>query len=273
MSRAITLKITDYVIDIENTSLEDRQKLKQVLVGNEQKISTMSTILYDDIVLYYINFKFDSIQKEWCGTSAANAANISLKDFVAKFDKQKQEPTQEDWEDLYNDIYGVVSATDIVDVCNHMESIHSHTTRPRSYEEYIGITNFCSIGEQHVCKHYLTTNNCTGCNAWYLTTNQQKEKTMNSTALQQLLTQIFGTPKPETDYDKRPAYLVVAYSADGQQVAQATATSEKDVKQKVQQTPGLWNCRVLTYKLDKELSVNVPVTSVKATTASGEPNE
>ena len=62
-----------------------------------------------------------------------------------------------------------------------------------------------------------TAQECTGCNAWNQNNTQNtKENTMNSTtALQQLLTQIFGAPKPETDYDKRPAYLVIAYSADG----------------------------------------------------------
>jgi hypothetical protein len=145
------------------------------------------------------------------------------------------------------------------------------STQQQTFGEYI--TSECKDNRQNTCRHYLETKDCTGCNAWNHTTIINKENTMNSTALQQLLTQIFGAPKPETDYDKRPAYLVIAYSADGAQVAQATASSEKDVKLKVQQSPGLWNCKILTYKLDKELSVTVPVTSVKASTASGEPNE
>ena len=94
----------------------------------------------------------------------------------------------------------------------------------------------------------------------------QKENTMNE--LQQLLSTIFGAEKPTTDYDKRPQLLVVVYSLDGKKVATATADSVDQVADEVKRNPSLWGCRVLTYKLGKELFVDVPVTITNAKVAA-----
>lgn len=88
-----------------------------------------------------------------------------------------------------------------------------------------------------------------------------QETTMN---IQQLLTALFGAEKPTTDYDRRPAFLVVAYDRDGSQIGTATADSVDAVKEKVANTPELWGCKVLTYSLDQEVTVKVPVKASKA---------
>lgn len=96
-------------------------------------------------------------------------------------------------------------------------------------------------------------------------TNQpQKEQQMT---IQQLLQTVFGAEKPTTDYDKRPAILVVAYNRDGSQMGQAIADNIDDVKAKVADTPELWGCKVLTYVLDQEVSVEVPVKATRAKVA------
>lgn len=95
---------------------------------------------------------------------------------------------------------------------------------------------------------------------------QQKENSMND--LQQILSQIFGAEKPTTDYDKRPQLLVVVYSLDGKKVATTTANSVEQVASEVKRNPQLWGCKVLTYKLNKELFVDVPVSIEKARVAS-----
>ncbi len=94
----------------------------------------------------------------------------------------------------------------------------------------------------------------------------QKEKSMNS--LQQLLCQIFGAEKPTTDYDNRKQLMVVIYSLDGKMVATATADSVEQVAAEVKRNPTLWGCKVLTYKLSKEIFVDVPVSIGKAKVAS-----
>ena len=86
--------------------------------------------------------------------------------------------------------------------------------------------------------------------------------------LQQLLLSIFGAEKPTTDYDKRPQLLVVVYSLDGKKVATTTANSVEQVASEVNRNPQLWGCKVLTYKLNKELFVDVPVSIEKARIAS-----
>ena len=96
-----------------------------------------------------------------------------------------------------------------------------------------------------------------------------KEYTMPST-LQALLSALFSGEKPVTDYEQRPTYLVVVYSRDGSELGTATADSIDTVKTRIANTPELWGCKVLTYKLDREVSVKVPVVSTKATTASGD---
>lgn len=94
----------------------------------------------------------------------------------------------------------------------------------------------------------------------------QKENSMNS--LQQLLCQIFGAEKPTTDYDNRKQLMVTVYSLDGKMVATATADSVDQVTTEVKRNPTLWGCKVLTYKLNKEIFVDVPVSIGKAKVAS-----
>lgn len=90
----------------------------------------------------------------------------------------------------------------------------------------------------------------------------KKENSMNS--LQQLLCQIFGAEKPTADYDNRKQLMVIVYSLDGKMVATATADSVEQVASEVKRNPQLWGCKVLTYKLNKELFVDVPVSIEKA---------
>lgn len=97
-----------------------------------------------------------------------------------------------------------------------------------------------------------------------------KEPTMD---IQQLLESIFGSVKPTTDYDKRPPVLVVAYNRDGSQMGTATAPSLQAVKDKIADTPELWGCKVLTYRIDKEVSVKVPVKEIDATSPEDKPTK
>ena len=92
----------------------------------------------------------------------------------------------------------------------------------------------------------------------------QKEITMPTT-IQQILSRLFGLEKPTTDYENRAAYIVVAYNRDGSEMGTATAASLKIIKDKVAATPELWGCKVLAYKLEKEVSVTVPVKATDIT--------
>lgn len=94
--------------------------------------------------------------------------------------------------------------------------------------------------------------------------SQEKEQPMT---IQQLLQSLFGAEKPTTDYDRRPDILVVAYNRDGSQIGTAVANTLDDVKAKVADTPELWGCKVLTYTLDQEVTVDVPVKTTKAKVA------
>lgn len=64
--------------------------------------------------------------------------------------------------------------------------------------------------------------------------------TFSSTGIQKLLIQLFAGEKPATDYDKRPAHLVVAYSRDGSELGTATADDISIVENRVANTPELW---------------------------------
>ena len=92
----------------------------------------------------------------------------------------------------------------------------------------------------------------------------QKEIIMPTT-IQQILSRLFGLEKPTTDYENRAAYIVVAYNRDGSEMGTATAASLKIIKDKVAATPELWGCKVLAYKLEKEVSVTVPVKATDIT--------
>lgn len=86
-----------------------------------------------------------------------------------------------------------------------------------------------------------------------------KESTMN---FQELINSIFQD-KIQTDYDKKPDYLVVIYNNEGTEIAQATAGSIQSVEDKIQATPKLWGAKAVCYKIDTEVQTQVPVTSTK----------
>lgn len=88
----------------------------------------------------------------------------------------------------------------------------------------------------------------------------QQPKEIPTMKLQDLINQIFGT----TDYESKPNLLVVVYNAEGDEIATATADSIEDVTAKVQSNPKLWGCKLVTYKLHKEVTTEVPVTITKA---------
>ena len=85
--------------------------------------------------------------------------------------------------------------------------------------------------------------------------------------IQQILTKLFGAAMP-TDYELRPKYLVAAYNRDESEMGQATSDSIESITNKVKSTPELWGCKILCYKLSKEVSVDVPVVVSKATVAN-----
>lgn len=198
------LAITDYIIGIRDSPLEQRLLLKAVLEANGQPIAKYTEVFSrDDNHSRAVRFYQDS----WCGTG--KTPNITIEDFIAEFNNNADQPH------------------------SHIQGTYVHT----------------------IVYDNLST-----------TPTTQKENSMNS--LQELITALFGNEKPTTDYDKRPAYLVTVYSIDGSKIATACTTTVEAVKTKIQNTPALWGCKVLTYKLDKELSVTVPVTTTKATTAA-----
>lgn len=109
------MNITDYIIDIENTSLADRLRLRQVLLDNNQQISELLVVLNISTtvnnVYYYNNF----INK-WCG-SGNHKSNISLQDFINKFKVQDQ------LENL---------------------AFYKRSGKPWTHEELINIASFCN---------------------------------------------------------------------------------------------------------------------------------
>jgi len=85
---------------------------------------------------------------------------------------------------------------------------------------------------------------------------QQKETHMN---LQDTINEIFGV----TDYQMKPKFVVVVYNAEGSEIATTTAESLQDVTDKVQSTPKLWGCKLVMYKMNKEVTTEVPVAVTK----------
>ncbi len=86
--------------------------------------------------------------------------------------------------------------------------------------------------------------------------------------IQQILSKLFGNEKPETAYDRKPALVVIVYNQDGTDVAIGYANDIELIKQNIAKTPQLWGCKILTYKLDNELSVDIPVNVLPAVVAS-----
>ena len=87
----------------------------------------------------------------------------------------------------------------------------------------------------------------------------QKEKPMK---FQDFINSLF-TEEIKTDYDKKPNFLVVIYNNEGTEIAQATATSVKQVEDKIQSTPKLWGSKAVMYSIDSEVQVSVPVVTTK----------
>lgn len=88
----------------------------------------------------------------------------------------------------------------------------------------------------------------------------QKEQPMN---LQQILITLFGAAKPQTDYEAKPTVIVVAYNAEGTEVATATADSISDVETKLQANKDLWGCKLVCYQAAAEMQTQVPITVTK----------
>jgi hypothetical protein len=85
------MNITDYIIDIQDFSLEDRLKLKQVLLDNGQKMDSAMPTSGSNV--RYIG-------TSWCVGNRVSGSNISLKDFITKFGKQPL--LHQKWKDLYD---------------------------------------------------------------------------------------------------------------------------------------------------------------------------
>lgn len=88
-------------------------------------------------------------------------------------------------------------------------------------------------------------------------TTQKEQPKMRK--LQDILNQIFGA----TDYEKRPKYLVVVYSADGAEIAQTIANSIEEVESKFKTTPSLIGCTAVCYKATTEITTEIPVITTK----------
>jgi len=81
------LQITDYVIDVKDSSLADRLRLRQVLLDNGQKLFN-NTITRCNVTMFcpaYCVLTFG----RW-GFDPDSLPNISLKDFIQKFKKSNQ---------------------------------------------------------------------------------------------------------------------------------------------------------------------------------------
>jgi len=96
---------------------------------------------------------------------------------------------------------------------------------------------------------------------------EPKEPTMNSahtSSLQDILIAAFGAAIPTTDYENRSKLIVIVYSKNGSEIATATADSLDQIITEVQANTRLWGCKVLTYKLHKEVATQVPISVTKA---------
>lgn len=97
----------------------------------------------------------------------------------------------------------------------------------------------------------------------YNNKNLVKTKETTMTTLQQILETIFET-KLKTDYEARPKLLLLVYDAEGKEVAQGLAESTNEVEKAIKFNPKLWGCKIISYKLHKESTINVPVETVKS---------
>lgn len=93
----------------------------------------------------------------------------------------------------------------------------------------------------------------------YLKTKQAQKEQKPMKKLQDILNQIFGI----TDYEQKPNYLVVVYSADGAEIAQTIATNIEEVESKFKTTPSLIGCTAVCYKATTEITTEIPVVTTK----------
>jgi len=79
------MHITDYSIDIKNSSLLDRLRLRQVLLDNDQKLTSKNYCTKESKGIYS---RYHSTKESWVSIMiGAFNPNISLEDFIQKFKK------------------------------------------------------------------------------------------------------------------------------------------------------------------------------------------
>ena len=76
------MNITNYIINIKDSSLEDRLELRKVLLDNKQTIA--GTNLTNMVATADI-FAYAKAKQQWQYFSSVPTPNISLRDFITKF--------------------------------------------------------------------------------------------------------------------------------------------------------------------------------------------
>jgi len=78
------MRITDYIINIKDSTLADRLRLRQVLLDNNQKLNTA---LLTSKTIVNGALRNSTSNRGWGGTYAFSVPNISITDFIQKFKK------------------------------------------------------------------------------------------------------------------------------------------------------------------------------------------
>lgn len=88
-------KIQDYIVDISNTTVNERLELRQVMLDNNQDFDS---ILDENIIkcMYYAGYKILRCESNsWFGSLVSqDKPNISCKDFIDKFKKKSDDEKQ-----------------------------------------------------------------------------------------------------------------------------------------------------------------------------------
>lgn len=109
------MHITDYIINIENTSFADRLRLRQVLLDNNQQIWKGSQFLMiDTFITKGLSLRHNDNDSLW--NTTIRESNITIQDFIAGFKRQNQ------LKDL---------------------AFYKRSGEPWSHEEFVNIANFC----------------------------------------------------------------------------------------------------------------------------------
>jgi len=261
-------KIQDYIVDISNTTVNERLELRDVMLYNLQNFDS---ILNENRIrgMDYASYKFLICKNNsWFGAlTSQDKPNISCKDFIQKFKKKSDDEKQptirtNEYYNFFKKLYYSGIKIEWTNVSNEM-----HENNDWYDVDYEGFGNYKMANkfenQQHIVYRIKETEEIPSISEnkelQTLWNSENKIKKQNKEAImpfQDIINSIFGI----SAYDKKPKFLVTIYKPDGSECASATATSIDDIKQKAATDYRLIGHKIVVYKLHTEITAEIPVT-------------